>query len=316
MPFVSGSDIVSDVLFRAGEIAGSSEWDTKVIDYVNRTYKALCAGSSEFLPEVVEDWWWMRGNGLLILDPVINAGTVAVTQGSASITFSIDPNITGTNARRFKVKGHPEVYVISSITGTAGTLDTVYMGETDAAAAYESYHTVYSLEEISTGVQAIISPIVSFYDNPQIFGTTPERMDFLFPLMRLSSGVPQAFCLESETTIRFSHGGKSDGKSMRMEFRYRPVVADIENTSVSIPLVPAHYRHLLADMALVQVFSDKNDDRVSSVGSQARSGLMAMYKENKRRLTKVDQNSGAIHTRQSGVSRRGVLRTESGLIIG
>lgn len=313
MPYVHGADLVTDVLSRAGEIQGSSEWDSKVLDYLNRGYVALCTGSCEFLPETVEDWWWMRANGTLILDPVINAGTVSVTQGSATATFSSAPGaVTG---YRFKIDNAPEVYIVSSIAGAVATLDTIYVGDTNAAASYDLMHTVYSL---SASVSAILSPIVSFLDNPQLFGTSPERMDYLFPLQRLQTGIPKAFCLETETSIRFSHGGKTDGKSMRVEYRYRPTVTDLANVSTSIPLLPVQYRYLLADMALVQVFSDKNDDRVASVGAQARAGLMAMVRENHRRLTKVDQFSGQLVTRQ-GQARHNenkLLRTETGLIIG
>lgn len=312
MPFISGSDLVADVLFRSGEVPGSSEWDGKVIDYLNRVYAALCSGASEFLPETVEDWWWMRDSGTFILDPVIDTGTVSVTNGSATVTFSVAPgNIAD---YRLRVKGDAEVYIIDSIVGTTATLDGIYVGDTNAAVEFEAMHVVVNL---SASVQAVIGPIISSYGNPQIFGTTPERMDFLFPTVRLQGGGPVAFCLESETRLRFSHGGRTDGKRIRMEFRYRPIVAALENTSISVPLVPAQYRHLLADMALVYMFSDKNDDRLASVGQSARAGLMAMVKENKRRLTKVDQHSGAIFARQGGApNSRKPLRTETGLIIG
>lgn len=311
MPFVSGADIVSDVLFRAGEIAGSSEWDVKTLDYLNRAYGALCAGSSEFLPETVEDWWWMRANGALILDPMWNDGTISVTNGASGFDFSVSPGMDVTGWR-LKVRGHPDVFAIASAGGANGNFDTVYTGDTNAAAEFELFHTVYTLD---SAVQTIISPIVSFRENPQLFGTSPERMDFLFPLARLASGVPQAFCLESDTTVRFSHGGMVGGRSMRIEYRYRPIVELLANSATSFPLVPAHYRHLLADMALVYVHSDKNDDRVASVGSQVRAGLMAMVRENHRRLTKIDQNSGHVFPRGHGNSRK-ILRTETGNIIG
>lgn len=314
MPFVTGADIVSDILFRAGEIAGTSEWDTKAVDYLNRVYKALCAGSSEFLPEFVDDWWWMRAGDALILDPVISDGTISITNGFNAFTLSDPPSMSVINWK-LKIDGHPDVFHVTDIAGGAGELDTAYTGPTNTAATYKLMHTQYNL---SSAVQAILSPIVSFRENPQIFGTTRERMDYLFPLQRLGPGVPKAFALHSDTTVIFSHGGLEDGTSMRMEYRYRPVAEDLENTSASIPLVPQQYRHILSDMALVYVYTDKNDDRLASVGTAARMGLTAMVRENRRRLTKIDQFSGAIVTRQ-GQARHNegkLLRTESGLIIG
>ena len=315
MPYVTGADLVADVLFRAGEVAGASEWDTKVVDYLNRDYLAVCTGASEFLPETVEDWWWMRDDGVLTLDPIITAGTVSVTNGSTTATFSVDPGAMTADTRRLKIIGHPDIFKIASIAGGVATLDSAYTGTTNSAASYEILHTVYNL---GSSVSAIISPIISFRDNPQLFGTSPERMDYLFPLMRLQSGVPKAFCLESETQVRFSHGGRTDGVSMRVEYRYRPTVTLLANIDTSIPLLPVQYRYLLADMALVQIFSDKNDDRATNVAGQARAGLMAMVRENHRRLTKIDQFSGQLVTRQ-GQARHNeskLLRTETGLIIG
>lgn len=314
MPFVTGADLVSDILFRAGEIAGTSEWDTKAVDYLNRVYKALCAGSSEFLPEFIDDWWWMRAGASLILDPVISAGTVSVTNGFSAASFSVPPSLD-VLGWRLKIEGHPDIFSIASIGGGTAVLDSIYTGPTNATASYQLLHNIYSL---TSAAQAIISPIISFRDNPQLFGTTPERMDFLFPLQRLSAGIPKAFALSNETTIRFSHGGMDDGTSMRVEYRYRPIAADLANTSSSIPLVPEQYRHILSDMALVYVYTDKNDDRLASVGTAARMGLTAMVRENRRRLTKIDQFSGAIVTRQ-GQARHNegkLLRTETGLIIG
>lgn len=313
MPFVTGADIVSDILFRAGELEGSSEWDTKAVDYLNRVYKALCAGSSEFLPEFVDDWWWLRASANLILDPIINEGTVNIQNGFSAASFSIAPSLN-VQGWSFKVKNHPDIFRIQSIAGGSAVLDSVYTGPTNTAAEFQLMHTTYNL---TAATQAILSPVISFRDNPQLFGTTPERMDFLFPLQRLTPGVPMAFSLESDTTIRFSHGGRDDGVSMRVDYRYRPVAVDLAATPSSIPLVPQQYRHLLSDMALVYVYTDKNDDRLASVGSSARMGLMAMAKENRRRLTKMDQFSGAIVTRQTGARQNtGKLRTETGLIIG
>jgi hypothetical protein len=79
------------------------------------------------------------------------------------------------------------------------------------------------------------------------------------------------------------------------------------------------WRHVLADMALVQVLLDKNDDRANAAALAARTTLAAMLKENRRRNVKVDFLAGHISPR--GVvgtpgARPYPIRTESGLIIG
>lgn len=308
--------LVDDALFRAGEIPGSSEWDNKALDYITREYRALCAGASEFLPEHVADWWWMRASGVLTILPIYNFGSVSVVQDSDLATFSHLPTIDLTG-RYIKVNEHPDIFIIQEMNNEVATLDSPYTGPTSVVSAYEAAKLTYALND---NVSALLSPIRKFSDNPQIMGLSPERMDTLFPLGRNTfSGVPQAFCLEDEQTIRFSHGGRTDGVSMRMEYRYRPAVTDLIYDSTNIPLVPIQFRHVLADMALVYLYMDKNDDRLTVIGTSVRSALGAMVRENKRRLSRTDLNMGRIGPRGSHYGhfpRDRLLRTESGLIIG
>lgn len=313
MPYLTGADLISQTLFRASEITGSSGWDEQVLDYINRNYLLLCAGASEYLPDTVEDWWWLRARDVLTITPPYSTGTVTVSNNSAGITFS-DPPLTSLVGYRFRVDDNPEVYVITThIAGNASaTLDSVYNGPTNLAANYDALKNTYTL---SASVSAIMSSLVSFRENPQISGMQPERMDTLYPLSRLRAGVPQAFSLENDTTIRFSHAGL-ENQSMRFEYRYRPVVTLLTNSGSSVPLLPVQYRPLLVEMALVQVYADKNDDRINICAAAAKAGLMAMVKENKRRLTKMDLLAGQIIPRQGANDIMKLLRTESGLIIG
>lgn len=307
--------LVNDALFRAGELPGSSEWDQKALEYITREYRALCAGASEFIPEFVSDWWWMRDSGVLTILPVYSTGTASVIQDSATVTLSVVPGISLTG-RYFKVNDHPDIFIINSVVGATVTLDSPYTGPTNTTAGFLAAKLEYSL---NANVSALLSPIRSFRENPQIMGLSPERMDTLYPLGRSTLvGVPQAFALEDEQTIRFSHGGRDDGVSMRMEYRYRPAVTDLVYDTSSIPLVPIQFRHVLADMTLVYIYMDKNDDRLAAIGTSVRSTLAAMVRENKRRLTKMDMNVGRILPRQAHLRRNldSLIRTESGLIIG
>lgn len=315
MAYENTRELKDDVLFRAFESNSSSQWDAKVIDYLNRVYRTLCAGASEFLPEYVEDWWWNRDKDVLTLEPAIFAGTVDVTQDSTAITFSSAP-ANSVAGYKFRVDSDGAVYTIATHTAaaTAATLDSIYNGDTNSAATYKLMKVEYSL---SSSVAALLSPMVGFRNNPRIIGLSPERMDDLFPLPELRPGIPRAFALENTQTVRFSHGGRLDGKSMRIEYRFRPEIADLTDDTGSIPIVPLEWRHILADMALTYVLLDKNDDRSNAVALAARTGLAGMLKENRRRIPKMDSYAGHIFPRQSNSHfNRGPLRTESGLIIG
>jgi hypothetical protein len=201
-----------------------------------------------------------------------------------------------------------------SAAATLATLDGNYTGETNTAASFDIMKIEYAL---SSAVQVLMSPMTAFREPHRIYGIQPERMDELFPMMRLRPGVPEAFALEDERTVRFSHGGLTDGNQMRIEYRYRPFITDLTDSTSSIPLVPTQWMHILADMALVYVLLDKNDDRSNAAALGARTGLAAMLKENRRRTVKVDHLAGYIRPRQSQrLNTRGPIRTASGLIIG
>lgn len=317
MPYVNAQDIINDALFRAGEIPGASEWDVKALDYLNRTYQAICTGASEFLPEFIEDWWWLRSNGAFLLLPVYKGGTVNVTKGSTVVTFNSDPPSSLANAY-LRVEGHPDLFIIAEHSiGSDAVLDIAYTGETNATAAFKALHVRYTLPG---PIAAIIGPIVAFRGrHTQIIGMSPERLDTLFPLQRLSAGMPVAFALESETTVRFSHAGLDDGSNLstRLEFRFRPAVDKLENLTSSIPLLPLQWRQILSDTTTTYIMLDKNDDRATSVGQAARAGLQAMVRENRRRIAKIDGKAGKIITRQSSnsLNPRGQLQTESGFFI-
>jgi hypothetical protein len=310
MPYENTRELKEDVLFRASEPGSSaSQWNIPVVDYLNRVYRTLVAGASEFLPEYVEDWWWMRREGAFVLEPSYRTGTVAVVQNSDGITFSPAPG-SSLAGRRLRVREHPDIFIIQTHTAglAAATLDLPYTGRTGSF-EFDAMKVMYELPE---AVEEIISPIVFYRDRSNLFGLPPDRMDQLYPLRSLEPGTPEAFSLENTRTLRVSHGGRTDGYSMRVDYRYRPVVEILEDTEDSIPIVPLQWRHLLADMALVYVMLDKNDDRSNATALAARTGLAAMIKENRRKYNKMDQYAGHIFPRGGPVGDRNMRRTENG----
>lgn len=314
MPFTSARDLKEDVLFRAGESTTTSQWNVRAIDYLNRAYRALCSGASEFMSDNVEDWAWMKSSGLLRLEPARNT-PVTVTQGSSAIVFDtlFADSVVGW---RLKVDGHSDVYTI--LTHVAGTntavLDSNYNGTSKVSAANYLMKVTYSLDASSA---YIISPMSMYQRDGGILGMTPERMDSVFPGLRFGPGIPIAFAMEGPQTVRFSHGGAIDGTYLRAEYRYKASVVDLTDSGTSIPLVPIEHRHVLADMALVYIFSDKNDDRAAIAGAAAKSTLSAMARENRHIVSKMDPGAGRIFPRQADVSAwQGPKRTMTGLIIG
>jgi len=332
MPYENTRQLKEDVLFRASEpLGGASAWEPKIVDYLNRCYRELATGASAFLPEYIEDWWWMRESSYFILEPAYETGTITATKGSTVVTLTNPPNFDPIGWRlRFKDTQVPDIFEVT-VAGVAQpnlTLDAPYTGASATGAGFFLMKTNYQ-PVASVRPQVLLGPMRAFRNPERIYGVSQERLDELWPLARLMPGVPQAFAIVQELNefqnpgepweVRFSHGGLINGQQMRVDYWFRPVLADLTDTTDSIPRVPAQWRHILADMALVQTLLDKNDDRANAAALGARTTLAAMLKENRRRNIKVDFKAGHIAPR--GVvgtpgSRPYPIRTESGLIIG
>lgn len=83
------------------------------------------------------NWWWNRSVTTLQLPAKITTGTVAMTNGSTSITFSSAPSSSVANYK-IKFAGSSEVYTISAHTAaaTAATLNIAFVGTTDTDSTY------------------------------------------------------------------------------------------------------------------------------------------------------------------------------------
>lgn len=309
MPYTSGRELKEDVLFRASEPTSGSAWNAKVMDYLNRVYSQLLTGASEFTPEFIDDWWWHRAKTALTLEPVYSTGTIDITGGAGTGTFSVAP-VSSLLNYRLRIADTPEVYKILSHTAgaTAFLLDSFYVGATAPTATFKAMKTDYTVPSMV----AALSPIVSFRHPFTIPGMTQEAMEKAFPIATLDEGLPKAFSLIDPTTLRFSHGGFPDGEKTRLEINFKALVTALTDNLTSLPIVPAQWRHVLSDMALVYLLMDKNDDRVGNAASQARLVMAAMFKENRRQLLKIDGQVGFIRPR--GVFSP--LQTASGLIVG
>lgn len=102
-----------------------------------------------YLNEVVpfKPWWWLSKSQDLQTETKITTGTVEVTQGSNTITFSSAPSISVTGYR-INITGYAEILEITSHTAssTTATLKSAYTGTTDADATYTAWKNYAALD--------------------------------------------------------------------------------------------------------------------------------------------------------------------------
>ncbi len=310
------ADILDDILWRSDEVTdGTSDYEDRSLVYLNRAYKALWMGGTEFDPKINEIWWWLQAEDTITLQPTIKTGTVSVTNNSADITFSgnITPDLT--DGWFLEVTGEADRYQFSVHGGNqnSATLDSVFTGTTDAASGYRLMKLDYDIASDA------LKPITEFHssqDNVYTIEAMPLRkMDKEYPIELMQSGVPTRFAYVDEDTVRFNKYGDDNGDYIRLDYDYLKRPADLTDSGSEEPLVPWHYRHVLADMALYFLHMDKENSRALEVKKQAQAGLRAMKLENAARWAQTGR-VGHIYPRPRNKHTKEIYRTESGLIIG
>ena len=315
------ADILDDILFRAGEPTdGTSDFDADALRALNRAYQALWMGGSELDPTINEDWWWLLADPplTLTLEPLIDGGTVSVTNNNTSATFSTTPSplIDSDVTNWFlKIDGHPDVFRVKSISSATATLDSVYTGKTDTAAGYRLMKLEYAL---NSNVLRITGPMRTFAESrDRIDGIALLELEERYPLRLVSSGVPRNFAHITETKVRMSHYGLTSSTGLiRVEYHFLEKPTLLPDNTSEQPVIPWQYRKNLADWALWFLQANKNDSKAASTFALAKSGLAAMAVEHRHRMATQGNNMGKIIPRQDQEHRAlNVIRTESGLIL-
>jgi len=285
------SDIVDYVLFKSGEKTdGTSSYNAKALEYINSAYRKIWTGGSEFDVDINENWIWLRDRGTLTLQPKITTGTISIVNNSTSATLSASQS-TSTVGYYFKITGHEDIFRVSAHTAgtTAVTLDSVYTGTTNTAASYTLFKLDYTL---ASDVIDVLSPITTQRangNNGRIEGVSLSKIPTLSTMV---AGVPEKFSYISDTTIRFDK--YVDTEMVRIDYWYKKRPADLTDSPSEEPVVPLRHRHVLGNIALMDLLIDMNDDRAEAAGLISKQGLLAMSRENQARIATIGSEYAAV----------------------
>lgn len=279
----TGADCFDYCFRRSGENENSSRFSGQLQTYLNIAQRELVSGSSMLQPSVVATFPWAKAAVAknIVLEASVS-GTVAVTNNSASITFSAGPT-NSLEGYYLTLTGNATVYRISSHTAasTSATLDSVVVSSTSAAVAYTAFKIDYTVG--SSDILRIVSPLQGFISNSngdsinQVNGEEEFTFRRSFPVP--SSGEPTHFAVVNELsgtfTIKFN---KYPSAQRRLDVPYIPIPSDITDSAASIPLVPIHFRHVMCHLALFYLQADKNDTRSQENFQLAQLGYASMLK--------------------------------------
>lgn len=152
--FRTTADLLDLALHKAGEVtSGTSSYETDALGYMNMVHLTLIAGGTIPLGkdqtiEIDEVWPWAKSRSPLILElqPKYDTGTVTLTLGSESGTFSSAP-ATSLRGWHLKAIGRSERFKIAEHTAgaTAFELDGPYPDATGTTLLYEAFKVDYDL---------------------------------------------------------------------------------------------------------------------------------------------------------------------------
>lgn len=147
--FRTTADLLDSILLRSGEItSGTSAYESRALDYLNRINHSILAGGNEFEIEINEAWTWAQAKTPMILElqPKYDTGSISLTNGSEAGSFSaaVTDSLEGWH---IKIFGRDSVFKIVKHTAgaTAFELDGAYDGTTGATLTYKAFKIDYEL---------------------------------------------------------------------------------------------------------------------------------------------------------------------------
>lgn len=319
--YLDVEDIRVDALFRAGEPqTTASDFWARSLTYVNRVYQDLLLGggiavgrdlatSAGIYDRIVDlsivDWWWARKQprGVLVTDSLIETGTVTVTQGSATATFSSAPaaSVAGWRLDVAHLPTVPRILTHAAGSATA-TMDAIWPEATSGSASYTLYNIEYDLAE--DFLRFAGSPyLFSRYMDPIPVGVREEH-DAAYPPSTFFKEPPSAACMIQPRRIQLN---AFDTRGYRLEYDYIFMPADLQ-AGAPIPM-PRHHRVILAIGAAMLMAFDKNDDRAQRLASEFRERVAVMGQEHRKAMSSGSRTMGVFRCRNEQSDRKGRIQS-------
>lgn len=313
----SSLDLLNEVLANVGELTnGSSRFADRALGYLNKFNQEFHSGGSLLALNFGQVWTWAKHEhpGVLILQPPYETGTVALTQGSASGTFSGAPAASQAG-KYLMVTGNSDMARIMSHTAgaTAFTLDAAYTGATAAAATFKAVELEYDLDPedgisvLRLAGQMEVHKLSGIGKPYQIAALDYSELKSSFPMAALRSGIPSHYAVVSrgsDTTLRVRFSTYVT-EATRVEYEFVPVPTPLTASSESIPRMLREHRDVLAHAATFKLMLDRNDSRHEKYLSMAQAKLEAMAGTERKEKGNSNRDRGRLIARptQTGITR-------------
>lgn len=312
----TAADILKGALQKAGEKTdGTSIYQELALKFLNNVHIDILSGGSTFTGgDVGDPWAWARARQpkSVIMVPPFSTGSVAVVNGSATITFSPAPSASLGSFKDWHFKSDSTYDYYRIITHTAGsataTIESIFADTSNAASTFNCYKLIYDL---GTDILRVCAPFRIYRSNTfdddtdgKIYGVDIDTMDEKWPISRLVSGVPDRFAdvyrSETEYLIRFNKWSLFETK---VDMDYIPVPDDLIDSSSSIPLLPKQKRVLLEYGTAYFLCQEKQHQDSQMYFNMTANGIKAMQNEGARQITQSNRQRGQLVPREDKLGR-------------
>ncbi len=262
--FTTVADLKASVLFRAGEPANDSDYDSQSVVYINRSY---------FEAWFHRKWPWTIADTPASVNAVgaNTARTVTITTGSVDATWdsTITPSVAG-----YKMLVGNAWYRISTHNAgqNACVLDSTFQETSVSAVACTIFQDEYTITDSDF---AHIAKIFDTVDGVWLIGPVGiDDMEISSQLKNPTQGVASKFAMLTDDKFIFNVY-PSDAKRYEVHYQFFPADLAVGGT----PDWPRWRRYILEDGALRLLYMDKNDDKIIAAAQLWQSGLREMEAE-------------------------------------
>lgn len=174
------SETFGAIRARLSKLPHGAGVDPDVLDgYINDRYMAMIS---------VHPWTRLSINAVLQVPAKYDTGTIAITAGATAVTLTGGTFTAAMTGRRIRIANRSEFYTFSFLTGSTGTIDRAYEGDTIADSAYRIWQAIFSLPSTVDFFQSVELPRLG-RDLDQM---SQDELDFVDP-GRHASGGPFVF---------------------------------------------------------------------------------------------------------------------------
>lgn len=311
MAFTTTSDLAQFAEKELGHnLDGASSQRSDIISHLDRAHKIVLAGGGILnytetsrgprrkRSEV--DFLWARSASPIIVNTVApyddGSFTASCTNGSTTVELSSDPS-SGSDLSNYHIRigSDLEVYKISSNSTTTLTLESAYVGTTNATASAKVFKLQYDFG--SSNILKWLGPIrvdsknrndktIEIVDRQELLDQYPlSSVDKEFPVMAgvvsYSSGT---------LTLQFNDYTKD---TERFVLDYIAIPSTLVESSVD-PIIPEQYCLCLGYLAAYYMLKRNDDDRAKAALSDARDIFDELVDYNKEMLEQGDNDYGRV----------------------